>query len=138
MDICAALYNDHVALSVGQGQNDFDAPDEMITPFAEAMCNLAVRLLRVGCCLGYSTFKPGEYVETYCDNFGYGLAPPRYDQVESKLGRALQVLAMSAVVAAHAQFGEATTWVKGAHDAAVAQAVYDAINGAHAWWVSAA
>jgi hypothetical protein len=74
LGMCAALRNDHITLSVARGQSGFPSPDEAFTPFAEALCKLAIHLYRIGCSLEYSVAHPGAYAETYCDQFGSGAA----------------------------------------------------------------
>ena len=56
----------------------------MFTPFAEAICNLAVHLYRAGCCFDYTALQAGVYAEAYCDSFGYCIPPPDYAQVFRK------------------------------------------------------
>ena len=70
LGMCAALRNDHLTLSIAKGQSGFPSPDEAFTPFAEAICNLAIHLYRIGCSLEYSVAQPGAYAEAYCDTFG--------------------------------------------------------------------
>ena len=53
----------------------------MFTQLAEAICNLAMHLYRIGCCLDHATLQAGVYAEAYCDSFGYCVLPPGYNAI---------------------------------------------------------
>ena len=73
--ICTALFNDYLIFSAAKKLEVFLSPDEYFTGIAEALCNFATHVYRLGCALEYSTSQPGEYAQSYCDAEGYCITP---------------------------------------------------------------
>ena len=78
LGICTALDHDYLIFSAAKKFGEFLSPDEYFTGIAEALCNFAIHVYRLGCALEYSTAQPGEFAQSYCDAEGHCIAPANY------------------------------------------------------------